>query len=202
MDIISTYISEKYIDITAALIGLLYLYLEYKASIWMWLASIIMAVFFVYIFYSTQLYANMVIYVYFFGASIYGWIAWLTQNRDEETGEHIILRMPRKHITKIAFLVSSAFLVIILILNYTTENLFLISAGDAFITALSITALWMASCKWAEQWCLLIPANFLSSILLYIQGEPASSLMFFIYFIVSIFGYRNWKKMATLETKR
>lgn len=199
MDIISTYISEKYIDITAALIGLLYLYLEYKASIWMWLASIMMAVFFIYMFYTTRFYANMVIYIYFFGASIYGWIAWLTQNRNKETGKHIILRMPQKYIKQIVILVSSAFLVIILILHYKTENHFLISAGDAFIAALSIVALWMASRKWAEQWCLLIPANFLTSILLFTQGEPASSLMFFIYFVVSIFGYRNWIKMTTLD---
>ena len=201
MNNISTYIFENHIDIAAASIGLLYLYLEYKASVWMWLASIVMAVFFVYIFYSTQLYANMVIYIYFFGASIYGWISWMTKSRDKETGRHIILRMPRTHTTRIALLTGITFLAISLILYYTTDNKTIVSTGDALITALNIVALWMASRKWAEQWCLLIPANLMSGILLFIQGEPASSVMFFVYFIVSIFGYQNWKKMATSVPK-
>ena len=199
MNNIISYITENYIDIAAASIGLLYLYLEYKANIRMWPASIIMAVFFVYIFYSTRLYANMAIYIYFLGASIYGWIAWLTKNRDTDTGRHIILRMPRSHITLIAMLIISTFIGISFILYYTTNNPIIISTGDALVTALNIVALWMASRKWAEQWCLLIPANFLSGILLFVQGEYASSFMFFVYFIVSIFGYQNWKKM-TIDT--
>ena len=196
MDIIIEYISNHHIDIAGASIGLLYLYLEYKANIWMWLVSIIMAVFFVYIFYSTQLYANMIIYTYFFGASIYGWIAWHTKNRDNSTGGHILLRIPETDRGKVIILVFSAFLTISLLLYWLTDNKLLILLGDAFTTALNVIALWMASRKWAEQWCLLIPANLLSAILLFVQGEYASSGMFFTYFIVSIFGYLNWRRIA------
>lgn len=202
MDIILKYLSENYMDVAAASIGLLYLYLEYKASIWMWMASIVMAVFFVYIFYASQLYANMAIYIYFGGASIYGWIAWRNQNRNKETGEHILLRLPRTQIKRIALLIMISFICIASILYVATSYQIVVSSLDAFITALSIVALWMASRKWAEQWCLLIPANLLSSILLYMQGEPASALMFLIYFVVSIFGYFNWVKMARVHTKQ
>lgn len=196
IDIITSYISTNYIDTVAALIGLLYLYLEFKASIWMWLVSIVMALFFVYIFYNSQLYASMVIYIYFFFASIYGWIAWTKENRDQTTGSHILLRLPVKKVPYILILVIFTFILIIILLYYFTQNKLTIQLGDALTTALNIVALWMAARKWAEQWCLLIPANLLSAGLLILQGQPASAILFFIYFVVSIFGYLNWKKIA------
>lgn len=193
---IIVYFTNNYIDIVAALIGLLYLYLEYKANIWMWLVSIVMAVFFIYIFYITQLYASMTIYIYFFFASVYGWLSWIKKGRVQESGEHIIERLPRKYVLSVITYIIAAFLVLFLFLHLATQNGIYIKLGDALTTALNVVALWMAARKWAEQWCLVIPANLLSGVLLMAQGELASSTMFYIYFIVSIFGYLNWKRMA------
>lgn len=196
IETITTYIIQNYLDIAASLVGLLYLFLEYKASIWMWLVSIIMALLFVYIFLEAQLYAMMIIYIYFFFASIYGWIAWLTKNRDSETGEHTLLRLPKEKTLTVVASVFISSILISLLLHYFTDSKSYILLGDAITTALNVVALWMAARKWAEQWCLLIPANLLSGILLMIQGQGASSIMFFIYFVVSIFGYLNWKRIA------
>lgn len=195
-DIILTYITTNYIDIVAATVGLLYLYLEYKANIWMWLVSIVMAVFFIYIFYNSQLYASMTIYAYFFFASIYGWISWIKKGLQNTTGENYIERITKKHIPLVIISISSAFIIIATLLYYTTENGIYLLLGDALTTALNVVALWMAARKWAEQWCLVIPANLLSGVLLMVQGEVASSIMFYIYFVVSIFGYFNWRRMA------
>lgn len=196
IETITTYIIQNYLDIAASLVGLLYLFLEYKASIWMWLVSIVMALLFVYIFYKAQLYAMMIIYIYFFFASIYGWIAWLTKNRNSQTGEHILLRLPKEKTLTIVVSVFISSILISALLHYFTDNKSYILLGDSVTTALNVVALWMAARKWAEQWCLLIPANLFSGILLMIQGQEASSIMFFIYFVVSIFGYLNWKRIA------
>lgn len=197
---IITYINQHHIDIAASIIGLLYLYLEFRASIWMWLVSMVMALFFIYIFYTSQLYASMLIYVYFFFASGYGWFAWITKHRNKQTGKHIILRLPLKLIPLILIAISFSFCIISLLLYSLTDNNLYLLLGDAFTTALNVVALWMAARKWAEQWCLLIPANLISGILLMTQGQTASATMFFIYFIVSIFGYLNWKKIASQES--
>ena len=190
--------------------GILYLYLEYKANIWMWAASILMAAFYIYIFYSTQLYASMSIYIYFFLASIYGWIMWLINRRDPETGKDIISRTPGKYIPLIISSILVTTIIIYVVLSLfswreiiTGESIFtaitslqLITIGDALTTALNIVALWMISRKWADQWLLLIPANAISSLLLFIQGDIVSGIMFAIFFIVSIGGFRNWKSMS------
>ncbi|SBV94587.1 nicotinamide riboside transporter PnuC [uncultured Dysgonomonas sp.] len=195
MDIILSFIENNWVSITGAIIGLVFLYLEYKANVWMWAASIVMAAFYIYIFYKTGLYASMGIYIYFFLASVYGWIVWIMHNRDKDSGAEIITHVGRRFIVPIILGVVIISLLIYFILIQFSHNPSFITIGDAITTSLNIVALWMISRKWAEQWLLVIPANAVSSILLFIQQDVMSGILFFIFFIVSIFGYINWRKM-------
>jgi len=204
------FIETHWISIVGSLMGILYLYLEYKANIWMWAASIAMAAFYIFIFYSTQLYASMGIYVYFFLASIYAWLMWLFKRRDTETGKDIISRTPGKYTSVIIISILIITVIIYSILSYYSlistgeynsiqqalTAFKIVTIGDALTTSLNIVALWMISRKWADQWLLLIPANAISSILLFIQDDIISGIMFAIFFLVSIGGFYNWKSMA------
>ncbi len=62
------------LEIVGAVIGLVYLYLEYKANRWLWLFGVIMPVVYVVIFYQSKFYADMGINIYYFLASIWGWL--------------------------------------------------------------------------------------------------------------------------------
>jgi nicotinamide mononucleotide transporter len=195
MDTIVDFVTNNWISITGAFIGLIFLYLEYKANVWMWAASIAMAAFYIFIFYRTELYASMGIYIYFFFASVYGWFMWVLRNRNENTGEEIITHVPKKYLIYILSAILIAFLLIYSILHQIDNDNLIITSGDALTTSLNIVALWMISRKWAEQWLLIIPANLISSILLFVQDDIMSSILFLIYFIVSIFGYIKWRKL-------
>jgi len=189
------FFENNWVSIIGAFIGLIFLYLEYKANRWMWAASIAMAAFFIFIYYDTGLYASMGIYIYFFFASVYGWIMWLTRNREENTGEDIISQVDKKYVLPIITAIIVVAVIIYFILIQFSHNRTLITLGDALSTSLNIVALWMISRKWAEQWLLVIPANLISSLLLFAQHDIMSGCMFAIYFVVSIFGYLNWRKM-------
>jgi len=196
---ITDFIIDNWVSITGAIIGLIFLYLEYKANVWMWAASIVMAAFYIYIFYSTRLYASMVIYIYFFMASIYGWVVWVFRNRDKETGDEIISHVGKRYIMPVIAGVILIAIIIYLILTQFSNNTILVTIGDSFTTSLNIVALWMISRKWVEQWLLVIPANLISGILLFAQQDVMSGCLFIIFFIVSIMGYFKWKKLAVLS---
>ena len=196
MDNIQIFISENWISLVGAIIGLAYLYLEYRANVWMWLASLVMAAFYIYIFHSTQLYASMAIYVYFFFASIYGWIMWRKKNRNMQTGEEVIARMPQKYFSFIIIAIAVVFAVIFILLKSFSWNSYFVTTGDALTTSLNIVALWMISRKWADMWLLLIPANFLSSALLFVQQDLFSGILFLIFAVVSIGGFYNWRSLS------
>lgn len=191
------FILTNWVSIVGSLAGLIYVYLEYRASIWMWAASIAMAAFYIFIFYSTHLYASMVIYTYFFVASIYGWIMWTTKyKKQEETGEDVISHTPKRFVIYILAFTIVSFLIIYTLLLTLSENQGLITIGDALTTTFNIIALWMASRKWVEQWLLLIPANIISGTLLFVQGDILSGFLFVLFFIASILGYFKWKQMV------
>lgn len=194
MDIVWNFVDSNWISIVGAVIGLIFLYLEYKANVWMWAASIVMAAFYIYIFYKTGLYASMGIYIYFFIASIYGWIIWVVSNRDKDSGDEIITHVEHRYILPIMFAILFISGLIYYILTQFSENTFFIMLGDAVTTSLNIVALWMLSRKWAEQWLLVIPANLISGILLFVQHDFMSGCLFIIFFAVSIFGYINWRR--------
>ena len=63
----------NYLEIAGALIGLLYLWFEYRASIWLWPVSVIMPAIYIVVYYQVGLYADSVISIYYFLAGIYGW---------------------------------------------------------------------------------------------------------------------------------
>lgn len=190
MDIVFNYLQTNALELMATVIGLLYLYLEYAAKKSMWIASIIMAVLYIYIFYISEMYAMSLIYVYFFFASIVGWIQW------NHSPQVTILRMPRTYwlTVSIATLFTSLLIFILLKLFPTTQ--LYITVGDTLATALGVVAIVMAAKRWAEQWCLLIPANLITAVILMIQQEYSPALMFLIYFIVSIMGYIHWVKLS------
>lgn len=192
------FLTKHWVSIVGIVFGILYLYLEYRASIWMWAASIAMAAFYVFIFYDTHLYASMGIYIYFFLASVYGWIMWGIRDKNEQTGKDIISRMPKRKALLVIVSVLVVWAVIYIILIRFSSDAGGITVSDALTTSLNIVALWMVSRKWAEQWLLLVPANFISAVLLFMQEDILSAFLFFVFFVVSIAGYFNWKRMSSV----
>ena len=66
-----------YLELTAAELGLVYLYFEYRASAWLWVPSILMPALYLGVFYEAGLYADLAINVYYIVASVYGLACWL-----------------------------------------------------------------------------------------------------------------------------
>lgn len=55
----------NYLEITGALVGLIYLWLEYRASIYLWIAGIIMLTIYIFVYYQAGLYADFGINIYY-----------------------------------------------------------------------------------------------------------------------------------------
>lgn len=190
---------EQIVEIVGAVIGLAYLFCEYKANIALWYVGILMSVFYVYIFLNSHLYANAGIYAFNFGANIYGLFVWYKKRKEKQTeqkedpithcptGEAIILGI-------IAFLMSIG---LEILLSRTGNSAS--PAMDGLTAALGIVAMWMMAHKYLEQWFIWIGINLGSAIMCFDTKLYPSAIMFSIYFIVSILGFYNWRKMMKNE---
>ena len=49
----------NYLEIAGVIVGLLYLYLEYHANVWLWIVGVIMPAIYIFVYYEAGLYADM-----------------------------------------------------------------------------------------------------------------------------------------------
>ncbi|MDR1331993.1 MAG: nicotinamide riboside transporter PnuC, partial [Tannerella sp.] len=147
------------IEIIGAAVGLLYLRLEYRASIWLWPAGVVMPLFYIYIFFVSKFYADMGIHVYYLFASIYGWIRWKADGADG--GEARIRSLPRRRRWTSTAAAAGLFGLFAWVLRTFTDSP--VPFGDAFTTALSIVAMWMLAHRYMEQWLLWAGVNAVST---------------------------------------
>ena len=197
---------EQTLAIIGTLVGLLYLWLEYKASIYLWIAGIIMPAIYIFVYYNAGLYADFGINIYNLGAAIYGWMMWkygafLRRTILKKTAANIenpqqkppITRMPLHYLLPLTAVFAATFAGIAWILiNFTDSNVPLL---DSFTTALSIIGMWMLARKYVEQWWAWIGVDAVSAGLYVYKGLDFTAALYALYTIIAIFGYFKWKKM-------
>ncbi|AVM52834.1 nicotinamide mononucleotide transporter [Bacteroides zoogleoformans] len=212
---------EQTLEIAGTLVGLLYLWLEYRASIYLWIAGIIMPAIYLFVYYEAGLYADFGINIYYLGAAVYGWTMWkygaflrrkiLRQNvlpskgsGKEENGvdrkkqELHIAHMPKHYLLPLAIVFAVTLVGIAWILiDFTDSN---VPWLDSFTTALSIIGMWMLARKYVEQWWAWIGVDVVSACLYIYKGLDFTAGLYALYAIIAVFGYFKWKRMMS-ETR-
>ena len=183
------------LEFVGLVIGLVYLYLEYKANIWLWPVGVVMPLVYIVIFYESKFYADMGIYIYYFFASIYGWYIWSKSTKKAD--EVLISHLPHRYLGKLAVIFLVIFAAITFVLIRFTDSP--VPYGDSFTTTLSILAMWMLAHKYIEQWLLWIVVNVVSTGLYFWKGLDTTAVLFVVYSIIPIFGYIKWKKMIAQQ---
>jgi len=194
MTTIIEFIENNWIEIVGAIVGLLYLYYEYKANILMWPTGIVMSSFYTIVFIKATFYAFACINIYYIIAGIYGWVQW-HRSKDKASNDSIkIVHTPTRFYIPIAVSLIVVFGIIVFVLKEFTDSQ--VVMGDSFVTSLSIVAMIMLAKKYAEQWLLVIVLNIVSVFLYFYQELYPTSVMYLFYSIVSVFGYFKWRDLA------
>ena len=181
------------LEIIGTLVGLLYLWLEYRASIYLWAASIVMPAIYIFVYYDAGLYADFGINIYYLGAALYGWTVWRYGNKDNAQAELPITHIPTRSILKASFVFVIAFAAIAWLLIHHTDSD--VPWCDAFTTALSIIGMWMLARKYVEQWWVWMVVD-AACVGLYIYKElHFTAALYALYALVALFGWMNWKKI-------
>ena len=140
--------------------------------------------------------------IYYVGMSIYGFWLWRKGERHTEETKveiayrHIIGRM----VLGIMFVTALLFGGMYFILSRFTDSP--LPAGDAFTTALSITATWMLARKILEHWWFWVIINIVSAVLYYQRELYPTCFLFICYGILAVVGWVNWKRKGLLYDRK
>lgn len=189
------YLSAHWLDITTTILGIIYLVLEYKASIALWIVGIIMPALDIWLYWTHGLYGDAGMAVYYTLAALYGYAVWKfgRKHGQEQSGDMPITRMPHRLYlpATVAFFVIWAATYYVLI-TYTNST---IPLYDAFTNALSFVGLWALARKYIEQWGFWIVVDIVCCYLYVVKGIPFKAGLYGLYVVVAVLGYRKWKSM-------
>ena len=178
------------IDLAGLVLGLIYLWLEFKASIWLWLVSVIMPIVHGYLYWERGLYADFGMEVYYVLAAVYGYAMWRWSRsrggEGEKAAELPITHFPLRRVLPVA---------IVGLALYTDSS---VPVCDSFTTALSMVALWALAQKYAEQWLLWLVVDAVCTVLYIYKQIPFTACLYGFYTMMAVLGYRQWlRKMRT-----
>lgn len=180
------------LEILGVCFGLLSAWFSKQDNILIYPAGIISTAIFVYILAIYGLLGDLVINAYYFSMSIYGWYIWTRKVDAEHYTPITTTDKKEKSIALIIFLATLVFIFIIYKIFDKWNNW--TAYVDTLTTAIFFVAMWLLARKKLENWLFLLVGNIISVPLYFYKGLSFSSFQFLLFIIISIYGYRAWKK--------
>ena len=187
--------TEHWLDIVTTVLGLCYLWLEYRASIALWVVGIIMPALDVWLYWQHGLYGDAGMSVYYAVAAVYGYLVWKFGRR---RGRGRAEQMPITHFRRRLIVpVVVVFLVLWVVTYYVlvTFTDSTIPLCDSFTNALSFVGLWALSRKYVEQWCFWLVVDVVSTYLYISKGIPFKAGLYALYTVIAVMGYFKWMRL-------
>lgn len=170
--------------------GLLSVWFAKRESILVFPTGIISVLIYIYLCFTTRLYADMLINAYYFIMSLYGWYYW--SKKDDTDHQTPITKNSKKEWAWTLALLIIFFITVSQLLIHLTDSD--VPVIDALTTAIFFVGMQLMAKKKIENWLAWIIGDFISIPLYFYKGLVLTSFQFFIFFIIAILGYISWKK--------
>ncbi len=185
---------DLFIEILGFAIGVVYLVLEYYAKPQVWIASVVMPMISMWLYFRKGLYADFAINIYYVVIAVYGYIAWTVRScKDSERPALRITHLPTAVGGGCVAATCALWWLIWYVLSHFTDST--VPVADAFTTALSIVALWMMARKYAEQWLAWLIVDAVCVGLYIYKGIYLYASLYAVYTVIAVFGYRKWLRL-------
>ena len=192
MDFLSTY----WLDILTTVLGLIYIWLEYRASIALWFVGIIMPALDVWLYWSHGLYGDAGMAVYYTLAAVYGFYVWKFKKTRKLKQSLPIIHLPRRqYLPATLFFLFAWGATYYILVNWTNSTVPLL---DSFTNALSFVGMWALARKYLEQWIFWIVVDAVCCFLYVQKGIPFKAGLYGLYVVIAIAGYYKWKQMLKI----
>jgi len=195
------FLINHWLDITTTVLGLAYILLEYKASIWMWAVGAVMQILGIVLYYQKGVYADCGMEFYYLAMTAYGWWRWSHKSTSDSVAS-VAGETPITHIPlRLALSWGTIFLLLWaliwwLLTTYTDST---VPVADAFTTSLSLIGIWALAHKYLEQWFVWIAVDVVTCVLYFHKDIPFKASLYGLYVVIAVFGYCRWRRMMAQQ---
>lgn len=188
-----TFLEAHWLDIFTTILGLLYIWLEYRAHIALWFVGVIMPAMDIVLYWEHGLYGDAGMACYYTMAALYGFYVWKFKKTRKLKQELPIIRMPRRKYLPATLCFFLAWGVTYYILIRWTNST--VPVLDSFTNALSFVGLWALARKYIEQWFFWIIVDAVCTVLYVQKGIPFKAGLYGLYVVIAVAGYFKWRQM-------
>ena len=188
------FLSFQWLDILTTILGLIYIWLEYRAHIALWVIGVIMPALDIVLYWQHGLYGDAGMACYYTFAALYGFYVWkFVKTRKKKEPLPIIFMPRRQYLPTIVFFFVAWAAVYYVLITWTDSTVPLL---DSFTNALSFVGLWALARKYVEQWVLWMVVDGVCTFLYIKKGIPFKAMLYGLYVVIAIAGYLKWRSVA------
>ena len=190
-----TFLVEHWLDIVTTILGLAYILLEYKASLWMWAVGFLMQALGIVLYYQKGLYADCGMEFYYLSMTVYGYWKWIRGSASKKALP--IRHFPSRLVLPWTLLILGVWGVMDWFLTTFTDST--VPMLDSFTTALSIVGIWALAHKYLEQWFIWIVVDVFTCGLYFYKDIPFKASLYGLYVLIAILGWFKWRQIMKSE---
>ncbi|MEO9891463.1 nicotinamide riboside transporter PnuC [Aurantibacter sp.] len=180
------------LEMIGVFFGFLSVWYSKQENILVFPTGIISTGIFVYILLVFGLLGDMLINAYYFTMSIYGWYFW-TRKGEGSSVIPITTTTRNERKWSVVLFIGTVIFVCGVYLVFDKFDSW-ISYVDTITTAIFFVGMWLMAKKKIENWIYWIIGDLISVPLYWYKGLIFTSLQFFLFTIIAIYGYIAWKK--------
>ena len=187
-----------WLDILTTILGLIYIWLEYRAHIALWVIGIVMPALDVVLYWQHGLYGDAGMACYYTLAAVYGLMVWKFKKTRTKKEPLPIIHMPvRQYLPVTVFFFVAWGVIYYILIRWTNST---VPVLDSFTNDLSFVGLWALARKYVEQWLFWMVVDVVCTILYIQKGIPFKAGLYGLYVIIAFAGYLKWNSLAKKQS--
>lgn len=191
-EIIEAFLALSGWEVAAAILGIAYVILAAKESIWCWPAAFVSTFIYTVLFWEGKLAMSAILNFYYMGMAIYGFLLWNKGGDNEENKLAIRSWKLSRHIVIIAVAT-----ILSLSIGYFLPQLFpenKLPYLDASVMVFSVINTWLMAQKILQNWIYWIFIDATAIYLYWHSGFYVTIIMFSLYLVLAVYGYKEWRE--------
>jgi nicotinamide mononucleotide transporter len=183
------------IEVFGFVTGAVNVWLLARQNIWNWPIGIANNLAYLLLFAKSGLYGDAGLQVVYITLGIYGWRVWFRRGTEPRLP---VTRTPARVWNYLGLAAILAVLLLRWFLAGFTDST--VPSWDSLTTALSLAAIYGQSRKLLESWWIWILADLIYIPLYIYKGLVLTSVLYFVFLLLCIFGLRRWTRELTTAT--
>lgn len=176
------------LEIVAVGLAVAYLMLAIRQNAWCWPAAMGSAAIYLYLMFEARLYMQSALQLFYVAMAIYGWVCW----RRGESNQQMAVRSwaAGDHVLPLVIIAVCGVALGWILSQYTDAAMPWL---DALAASGAVVTTWMVAHKILQNWIYWFVIDVGSAWLYASQGLWLTALLFVLYLVLVVFGYRSWR---------